>query len=386
MTITLPARLTLSIMTFAVPRLARRLLAAACLLAAPLAYADIVIGQVAPFSGPQAVTGKAMRAGAKLWLDEVNAKGGIRGQKIKMVFRDDAQKPEETVRLVKEVIEQDNPAAFIGTVGTSNLEALKQDGILEKTKVSMFGAVSGATSIISARYMYPVKASYREEVERLFKQLAEMGRTKIGVVYQDDGLGRDALAGAQASAKTHGLTLVAQSGYARNTTEVGNAVGEMVKQQPDVIFLAATTAAAIEFTTRYQAAGGHAGLYGMSIIDIQALLAKLGPDRARGFAFSLVLPTDDRQDREVVREYQRLRQNSKDTELSSRSLEGFIAARALTRAIERSPALTAASISDTMDKGFETDVGGHRLTFGKGQTPSRYVDFAVLGNGGRLVR
>ncbi|UXH77717.1 ABC transporter substrate-binding protein [Roseateles amylovorans] len=356
-------------------------------MAAPAAYADIVVGQVAPFSGPQAVTGRAMRAGAKLWIDDVNARGGIRGQRIKLVTRDDGQKPEETVRLVKELIEQESPIALIGTVGTSNLEALKQDGVLEKTRVSIMGAVSGATSVITARGIYPVKASYREEVDRLFKQLSETGRLRVGVVFQDDGLGRDAIAGAQASAKTYGITLVAQSGYARNTTEVTKAVEDMVKAAPDVIFLAATTAAAIEFTSRYQTAGGHAGLYGMSIIDVQALLAKLGPERARGFAFSVVLPTDDRQDREVVREYQRLRQSAKDTsELSSRSIEGFIAARALTKALERTTASGPQALSDTLERGFDTDVGGHRLTFGKGQTPSRYVDFAVLGTGGRLVR
>ncbi|SEK32821.1 amino acid/amide ABC transporter substrate-binding protein, HAAT family (TC 3.A.1.4.-) [Roseateles sp. YR242] len=373
-------------MTLAFTRSARRLLAALCLVAAPAAYADIVVGQVAPFTGPQAVTGKAIRAGAKLWIDEVNARGGVRGQRIKLVTRDDAQKPEETVRLVKELIEQDNPTALIGTVGTTNLEALKQDGVLEKTHVSMVGAVSGANSVLTARGMYPVKASYREEVERLFKQLAEMGRTRIGVVYQDDGLGRDALAGAQASAKAHGLTLVAQTGYARNTVEVGKAVDEMVKQAPDVIFLAATTAAAIEFTNRYQTAGGHAGLYGMSIIDVQALLAKLGAERARGFAFSLVLPTDDRQDREVVRDYQRLRQNANDPDLSSRSIEGFIAAKALVKALERTTTPGPQNLTDVLERGFETDVGGHRLTFGKNATPSRYVDFAILGSGGRLVR
>ena len=373
-------------MFLALPRRARRLLALLCLAAAPAAHADIVIGQVAPFSGPQAVTGKAIRAGAKLWIDEVNARGGIRGQRLKLVTRDDAQKPEDTVRLVKELIAQESPVALIGTVGTSNLEALKQDGVLEKTRVPMVGAVSGATSVLTARCMYPVKASYREEVERLFKQLAETGRTRVGIVYQDDGLGRDALAGAQASAKTHGLTLVAQTGYARNSTEVGKAVDEMVRQTPDVIFLAATTAAAIEFSTRYQAAGGRAGLYGMSIIDMQTLLAKLGPERARGFAFSLVLPTDDRLDREVVRDYQRLSQNAKDADLSSRSLEGFIAAKALTKALERAASPTPQALTETLERGFETDVGGHRLTFGKGQMPSRYVDFALLGSGGRLVR
>ena len=369
-----------------VPLHARRLLAALCLVAAPAVQAEIVIGQVAPFSGPQAVTGRAIRAGAKLWLDDVNARGGVRGQRIRFVTVDDAQKPEETVRLVKALIEKETPTALIGTVGTSNLEALKQDGILEKTRVSMVGAISGATSVASARGMYPVKATYREEVERLFTQLAEMGRKRVAVVYQDDGLGRDALAGAEASAKAHGLTLVAKAGYARNTVEVGKAVDEMVRQSPDVVFLAATTAAAIEFTSRYQAAGGHAGLYGMSIIDVQALLKKLGPDKARGFAFSLVLPTDDRLDREVVRDYQRLRQNANDPDLSSRSLEGFIAARALVKALERAPRPGPAGVTELLERGFETDVGGHRLTFGQGQAPSRYVDFAVLGIGGRLVR
>ncbi|WP_343636036.1 ABC transporter substrate-binding protein [Roseateles sp.] len=373
-------------MTLAFSRRVRRVLALLCLAAAPAAHADIVIGQVAPFSGPQAVTGKAIRAGAKLWIDEVNAHGGIRGQRIKFVTRDDAQKPEETVRLVKELIAQDAPTALIGTVGTSNLEALKQDGVLEKSRVSMVGAISGATSILTARNMYPVKASYRDEVERLFLQLAETGRTRVGIVYQDDGLGRDALAGALDSAKAHGLTLVAQTGYARNTTEVAKPVEEMVRQKPDVIFLAATTAAAIEFTTRYQAAGGHAGLYGMSIIDVQALLKKLGPDRARGFAFSVVLPTDDRLDREVVRDYLRLSKDAKDAELSSRSLEGFIAAKALTKALERTGNFTPQALTELLDRGFETDVGGHRLTFGKGQMPSRFVDFALLGPGGRLVR
>ena len=43
---------------------------------------DIVIGQVAPFSGPQAVTGKAIHAGAKLYFDAVNARGGVRGRRI----------------------------------------------------------------------------------------------------------------------------------------------------------------------------------------------------------------------------------------------------------------------------------------------------------------
>ena len=104
---------------------------------------DIVIGQVAPFSGPQAVTGKAIHAGAKLYFDAVNARGGVRGRAIKLVTRDDAQKPEESVRLTRELISAEAPLALIGTVGTANLEALAKDGVLTQQRVSMIGAVSG---------------------------------------------------------------------------------------------------------------------------------------------------------------------------------------------------------------------------------------------------
>ena len=55
------------------------------------------------------------------------------------------------------------------------------------------------------------------------------------------------------------------------------------------------------------------------------------------------------------------------------------------KALERTPAAGPAALSEALERGFETDVGGHRLTFGKGPT-SRYVDFAVLGAGGKLVR
>jgi branched-chain amino acid transport system substrate-binding protein len=81
----------------------------AALLLSQAAHADIVVGQVAPFSGPQAITGKAVRAGAQLWFDAVNARGGVKGQQIRFVTRDDAQKPEQTVRLVKELIEKEAP-------------------------------------------------------------------------------------------------------------------------------------------------------------------------------------------------------------------------------------------------------------------------------------
>jgi branched-chain amino acid transport system substrate-binding protein len=348
----------------------------------------IVVGQVAPFSGPQAVTGLAMNAGAKLYFDMVNAKGGVRGRPIKLVTRDDMQKPEETVRLTKELIGAESPVALIGTVGTSNLEALAKDGVLVRSKLSMVGAVSGAATVAQADGMHVVKASYHDEVDRLFSQLAALGVSRAGLVFQNDGLGRDVLAGAEAAAKRTGVSLGVRSSYERNTVAVEKAVSEMVASQVQVIFLGATTAAGIEFVKQYRDAGGTATLYGMSIIDTDALLKALGPQRSRGYAFSVVLPLAQQTNRAVVREYLQLRAASNDKNLSARSIEGFIAAKALVKVMEESKGpLGAAGITAAIDAAKSVDVGNYVLDFTqKDRTGSRYVDFAMFGADGKIVQ
>jgi len=359
---------------------------AALLLTQP-AFADIVVGQVAPFSGPQAVTGKAVRAGAQLWFDAVNARGGVRGQRIRFVTRDDAQKPEQTVRLVKELIEKEAPVALLGTIGTTNLEALAADGVLPRTHVSMIGAISGAASVARAEGMLVVKASYRDEVARLLSQLSHLGIRRFGLVYQDDGLGKDVLAGTQEAAGRFGMTLIARAGYERNTTEVGPAVDQMLAASPEVIVLGATTAAAIEFTRRYEAAGGHALLYGMSIADTDALLKALGTQRARGYAFSIVLPQTSQPSRPIVREYLALQAATPNPDLSARSMEGFIAAKALVLSLEKAPRITPEAVATTLLTSPPLDLGGYVLDFStRGRGGSQYVNFGIFGTNGRIVQ
>ncbi|MFT3664212.1 ABC transporter substrate-binding protein [Piscinibacter sp.] len=363
--------------------------AAACLAAAVPAVAapPIVIGQVAPFSGPQAITGKAIHAGAKLYFDAVNARGGVRGRPIRLVTRDDAQKPEESVRLTRELIAAEAPLAMIGTVGTTNLDALAKDGVLVQQRVSMIGAVSGAASVAQAQGMHIVKASYHDEVGRLFSQLAGVGVRRVGLVYQDDGLGRDVLTGAEAAARKHGIELAVRSGYPRNTVAVEKAVADMVAARVQVVFLGATTAAGIEFVKQYAGAGGLGTLYGMSIIDTDALYKALGPERSRGYAFSVVLPLAQQTNRAVVREYLQLREASRDANLSARSIEGFIAAKALVKVLEGTANLTPAGVTAALAAARSIDVGGYLLDFSAADRPgSRYVDFAMFGEGGRILQ
>ena len=106
-----------------------------------VAAKDIVVAQIAPQTGVQASSGKAYTAGLRLGFDSINAAGGVNGSLIRLVTLDDGYKPDETVRLAKEVIAKENPVALAATVGTANAEALIKSGILSDTGLSLVGRV-----------------------------------------------------------------------------------------------------------------------------------------------------------------------------------------------------------------------------------------------------
>lgn len=79
------------------PRVRLPLLLAALLLTAPPALADILIGAAAPLSGPNAVLGEQLRRGVQMAVDDINATGGIRGERLAVQFTDDACDPRKAI-------------------------------------------------------------------------------------------------------------------------------------------------------------------------------------------------------------------------------------------------------------------------------------------------
>jgi branched-chain amino acid transport system substrate-binding protein len=347
---------------------------------------DLVVSQVSTFSGSQAVTGKAMHAGAKLYFDHVNAGGGIKGQHIRLVTHDDGGKPEETLRLIHASLAQDQPIAFVLTVGTANLEALAKDGALAKARIAMVGPVSGASSIPKVHEFVTTKASYHDEAARLIQQLSNLGIMRVGVVFQDDGYGRDVLAGVEAAAQKHGVEIIARAGYERNTVKVEPAVSVMLKASPPVVILAAVTAPASEFFRQFKEQGGTSTIYGVSVIDTQALIARIGAARARGFAFSQVMP--NKGNVALVREYETLKAQAEPIDgLSGRSIEGFVAAKLLVYALRQSDRLTREALAQTLQQMRRVDLGDYVLDYSNsGRAASNFIDFAMIGENGRIVQ
>lgn len=80
---------------------------------------EIVIGQYGSMTGGQATFGQSTDEGVRLAIDEVNAAGGIKGKKIRLVTMDTEGKPEQAVSVAKRLIEQEKIVALVGEVASS---------------------------------------------------------------------------------------------------------------------------------------------------------------------------------------------------------------------------------------------------------------------------
>ena len=113
------------------------LLLAGCLVTAFSAQADIVIGVAGPFTGPNATYGDQYWHGATQAAEDINAAGGINGEKIKLVQGDDACEPKQAVAVANRLVDQDKVKAVVGHFCSSSTmpasEVYSDAGILSIT-------------------------------------------------------------------------------------------------------------------------------------------------------------------------------------------------------------------------------------------------------------
>ncbi|BCL90747.1 ethanolamine utilization protein EutH [Ralstonia solanacearum] len=360
-------------------------------LAASVAQADISVIQSLPLSGSQAVTGHALNAGARLYFDWLNLNGGIHGETVRLVARDDEQKVEQTVRNVRDMAKVDNPVALLTVVGTANVEALMREGVLAEARLPLVGPATGASSMTGDPLVFPIKASYRQEIDKMITALVTIGITRIGVLYQDDALGKEAIAGVERTLKAHGLPIAAMASYPRNTASVGPAVDKLLAADVQAIFLGATAAPAGQFVRQYRERGGGAQLLGLSSIDPGILQKIAGLDAVRGYSLALVMPNPGKSVHPVIREFNRARAavGATDVELSFRAVEGFVAAKVLAEAIRRAgPKPTREQVQHALAGLHDYDVGGgFTVDFTDRSRPgSHYVELGVVGPNGLVIQ
>ena len=144
----------------------------------------IVIGEVAPLTGPAATVGTRLNKASKMWADDVNAKGGINGHKIELITCNDEARPEKAVACLRDM--QDKGAVMIfGNSLTASLRAMlplvKQGPLL---LIPSPNVVPPADS-----YAFQVSPSDLHLTEAIAKYMKDNSLNKIGMVAATDASG-----------------------------------------------------------------------------------------------------------------------------------------------------------------------------------------------------
>ncbi|NEX61119.1 ABC transporter substrate-binding protein [Noviherbaspirillum galbum] len=352
---------------------------------------DLVVGQVAPLSGVLADTGKDMVVGVKVYIDHVNAQGGINGRQIRHVVKDDGYQVPETVKLTKEVIDQDGAIALIGFAGTGNVGELLKQKVLEQANIALVAPYTGGEVLRTPfnPYIFHIRAGYADEAEGIVNQLIMLNMKRIGVMYQDDPFGKAGLDGVTAALKKRGLEVAAVGAYEKNTDKVGDAVAAIAKANPQAVVMISVNKSTAAFSKQIRAASTVSQLVNISVVNPKELVRLIGTDGARGIGVAQVMPYPFSSTLPVVKEYQQaMKKYAPNTELSYTSFEEFVGAKVLVEGLRRagnSP--TREKVVQALESLHAYDVGGFTLRYSPtNRVGSRFVEITVIGRDGRLLR
>jgi ABC-type branched-subunit amino acid transport system substrate-binding protein len=202
---------------------------------------EIKIGNIVPYSGPASaygVVGKAMAAVFK----KVNDEGGINGRKINFISYDDAYSPPKAVEQARKLIESDEVLFLFGTLGTASNTAIQK--YVNSKKVPQLFVATGATKWNDPKtfpWTMGWLPSYQSESHIYAKYLTkEKPTAKVGVLYQNDDMGKDYLKGLKDGFSRDPSRIVAEESYEVSEPTIDSHVVRIKSSNPDVIILFTT--------------------------------------------------------------------------------------------------------------------------------------------------
>lgn len=205
--------------------------------------ADIKIGVAEALSGGAAQYGVAIRNGFQLAADEINAAGGINGNKIQLVVEDEQGKKEEAINVFKKLIFQDKVLMVFGPTLSNSAQAA--DPIAQASKTVAFGTSNTADGITSiGNYIFRNSVTEADVLPETIKVAAKhTGLKKVAVMYGNDDVftksGYDNFKKALADLK---IPVTATETFAKGDVDFKAQLTKIQATKPDAIVLSALIA------------------------------------------------------------------------------------------------------------------------------------------------
>lgn len=188
-------------------------LTAAAMLSTGAYAADIKVGVIGPYTGGSSSMGVSMRDGVRLATKEINAAGGVNGNKIALVERDDEAKNERGVQIAQEFINNENVVATLGYINTG--VALASQRFFQEAKIPVINNVATGTMIThqfpnaTENYVFRTSAADDIQAPMIAKEAVEKrGLKKVAILADSTNYGQLGREDLEKALKKYGVTPV----------------------------------------------------------------------------------------------------------------------------------------------------------------------------------
>jgi branched-chain amino acid transport system substrate-binding protein len=275
------------------------LVAASCFAAIVPAAAQepIKIGFSVSLTGGLASSGKAHLLSKQIWAEEINAKGGLLGRPVKLVYYDDQTSAAIVPGIYAKLIDVDKVDIVMGAA--TNLIVAAMPMIMERKKMVMVLLALGS----NVEFKYPKyfqsapfgpdsKGVLSNAFFEVAKTISPAPKT-VALVGADAEFSNNVLTGARENAKKFGLQIVYDRSYPPNTVDYAPIVRAIQATNPDVVLLASYPPDSVGMVRAATEVGLKAQLFGGAMVGMQyaSLIGQLSDKLNRVVNYHFFVPS-----------------------------------------------------------------------------------------------
>jgi branched-chain amino acid transport system substrate-binding protein len=319
------------------------------------ARAEIKIGATVSETGPAAFLGDPEAKTLKMMVEQINAAGGVKGEKIKLTVYDDGGDANKARTFATRLVEEDGVVAIIG--GSVTGAAMAVIPVAEEAKVP-FIALAGAIEIIDPVRPYVFKTPHTDRMacEKIFEDMKKRGFAKIGMISGTDGFGASMRKQCLDVAAKSGITVVADESYGPKDTDMTPQLTNIRSKSDVQAILNPGFGQGPSIVTRnYAQLGIKTPFYQSHGVASDGFIKLAGAEAAEGvrlpsgaLLIAGILPGEDPQ-KKVVTDYKTMYEKTANEPVSTFGGYAYDAMLILVDAMNRSKSLKGPDIRDAIE-------------------------------------
>jgi branched-chain amino acid transport system substrate-binding protein len=259
----------------------------------------IKIGFSMAQTGPLGPNGQQALLGMKIWEEETNAKGGLLGRPVKLVYYDDQSNPSTVPGTYTKLLDVDKVDLVVGGYAT-NMVAPAMPVVIQKKKtfISLFALD------VNHDFKYPkyfsvlptgpkTKPSFTEGLFQVAMQ-QNPKPTTVALTFEDAEFSQNACEGARENAKTFGVKIVYDKSFPFNSPDLSPIVRALQASNADIVVVCSYPLSSVNMVQAIKEANYKPKLIGGAMVGLQATVFKnkLGP-KLNGFVnYETWVPTE----------------------------------------------------------------------------------------------